>query len=471
MQYVVSFGLLVYLAHALEPRDFGLIATVSIGLDLGTRISRWGQVELLQQERYRNDEARNQSFRLSLLVGVVFTVLFLLLAKPVGAAYHSSQLTLMMLICAPVFLLSAPGATAEALLRTEFRFNLIAVRNSVTAVAGAAVAVVLIHQGYGVVGVAIQRVIQSCVSSAWVWSGVKWRPKFFGRIAWSPRLFHEGTHIMFGTLMPLLVPRSVDLFVGAFIGASQLGLMRVGTRINDFVGQIVVMPLVSVANTHLSTLCDDLAAMRRSYLRMTQTSAALMCPALIGLSLVAPEAVPIIFGHKWAGAVPFVEVIGLLGIVAPINYYFSPVMMALGQSRLVLRQGFIQVVLGMGLAFVGAMISLFAVAVANVLRGTIIAIWNLLELKRAMKLDMRDVAAHLAPPYLGTLAMAAVVLALRILLGSEVAPLERLIVLSASGAAVYGVVVLAGGRVGLWPARASLQIAALIRPRRAVPAE
>jgi PST family polysaccharide transporter len=471
MQYVVSFGLLIYLAHALEPRDFGLIATVSIGLDLGTRISRWGQVELLQQERYRTDEARNQSFRLSLQVGLVFTAAFLLLAKPVGAAYHSTQLTLMMLICAPVFLLSAPGATAEALLRTEYRFNLIAVRNSVTSMAGAAVAIVLIHSGYGVVGIAIQRVIQACVASAWVWSGVKWRPKIFGRIAWSPQLFHEGTHIMVGTLMPLLVPRSVDLFVGAFIGASQLGLMRVGTRINDFVGQLVVMPLVGVANTHLSTLCDDLAAMRRSYLRMTQTSAALMCPSLIGLSLVAPEAVPIIFGHKWAGAAPFVEVIGLLGIVAPINYYFSPAMMALGQSRLVLRQGVIQAVLGMCLAFLGALISLFAVAVANVLRGTIIAIWNILELRGAMKLSLRDVAAYLAPPYLGTLAMAAVVLVLRMLLGPESSPLERLIVLSGSGAAVYALVVVAGGRLGLWPERASLQISALMKPRRVVPAE
>jgi PST family polysaccharide transporter len=469
MQYVISFALLVYLAHVLEPRDFGLIATVSIGLDLGTRIARWGQVELLQQERYRTAEARSQSFRLSLAIGCVFTILFVLIARPVGGAYHSTQLTLMMLISAPVFLLSAPGATAEALLRTEFRFNLIAVRNSVTSLAGAVVAVVLIHCGYGVVGIAIQRLIQAGVASAWVWSAVSWRPKMLGRIGWSPQLFHEGTHIMLGTLMPLLVPRSVDLFVGAFIGAAQLGLMRVGTRINDFVGQVVVMPLVSVANTHLSLLADDHAAMRRSYLRMTQASAVLMCPSLIGLSLVAPEAIPIIFGHKWAGAVPFVEVIGLLGIVAPINYYFAPAMMALGQSRLVFRQGLLQVALGVGLALIGALISLFAVAVANVIRGTIVAIWNLFELRRAMKLGLREVAVYLAPPYLGTVAMAAVVLILRVLLGAEIGALARLIILSGSGAAVYAVVVAAGDRLGLWPEHAGLRISAMAR--RAVAAE
>ncbi len=42
-QFTVVFLLLVYLARILTPRDFGLMATVSIGLDLGTRVARWGQ--------------------------------------------------------------------------------------------------------------------------------------------------------------------------------------------------------------------------------------------------------------------------------------------------------------------------------------------------------------------------------------------------------------------------------------------
>lgn len=456
MQYAVSFALLVYLAHVLQPHDFGLIATVSIGLDLGSRVARWGQVELLQQTRYHTDQARNQSLRLSMAIGCASMLIFLLAAKPVGLAFHSTELSVMMVICAPVFLFSAAGSTAEALLRSEFRFNLLAVRNSVTSLVGAVVAVVLIHLGYGVMALALQRLIQAAIANLWVWTALAWRPRLRGKLGWSKQLFHEGTHIMLGTLMPLLVPRSIDLFVGAFIGTTQLGLMRVGTRINDFVGQVVVMPLVSIANAHLSALHDDLAGMRASYLKLTQASAALMCPSLVGLSLVAPEAIPLIFGYKWAGSVPFVQVTGLLGVVAPINYYFAPAMMALGRSRLVFRQGLIQVALGLGLALGGAMVSLLAVAVANLVRGTIVAIWNLFVLGRAMRLRVRDVAAHLAPPYLGTAAMAAVVISLRYLVGADFGPLGRLIILSGAGAATYALVVSGGHRVGLWPADAGL---------------
>ena len=468
LQYAVSFALLVYLAHILEPRDFGLIATVGIGLDLGIRIARWGQVELLQQERYRNEQARNQSLRLSLALGALFCLLFLIVAKPIGAAYRSDALTTMMLVSAPVFLFSAAGSTAEALLRTEYRFRLIAVRNTVTALIGALVAIVLVRLGYGVIALALQRLIQAAIASLWVWTALDWRPRIGGRLGWSRDLYREGTQIMLGTLMPLLVPRSIDLVVGAFIGATQLGLMRVGTRINDFVGQIVVMPLVSVANTHLSTLHDDLAKMRRSYLRLTQASAVLMCPALVGLSLVAREAIPLLFGPQWVGSIPFVEVTGLLGVVAPINYYFAPTMMALGRSKLVFRQGVMQVALGLVLALAGAMVSLVAVAVANLVRAGIVAGWNLIELRRAMGLPLREVAAFLAPPYVGTLVMAAVVLGLRAFVGDDLGAVARLALLSTAGAAAYAIVIVGGKWLGLWAKDANLSLGGL--GRRILPA-
>lgn len=468
-QYAVVFLLLVYLAHMLSPHDFGLMATVTIGLDLGTRIARWGQVELLQQSRYRNEESRNQSLRLSLAIGCGFMILFVVAAKPLGRLYGSDQLTEMMYLCAPVFLFSAAGSTAEALLRLQFRFKVIAVRNTVTTLIGAAVAVVLVNLGYGATALAMQRVIQAAIAGFWVWTALDWRPSVSRRLVPAAGLAREGTNIMLGTLMPLLVPRAIDLFVGFTMGPAALGLMRVGFRVSDFIGQLVVMPLVGIANTQFSTLHDDLAVMRKNYLRLTQASAVLMCPALVGLSLVAPEAMPIIFGRQWTGSVPFVEVVGLLGIVAPINYYFAPVMMALKQSRLVFRQGLVQIVLGIALAAAAAQISLVAVAIAHVIRGTIVAVYNIVDLRRYMRLSFSELVWHLAPPYLSTLAMVLVILAARSFFTGVLRPLEMLLVLSAIGASVYVATLTLGDRLKLWPAHASAIPRGLFR--RPVPAE
>jgi hypothetical protein len=156
-----------------------------------------------------------------------------------------------------------------------------------------------------------------------------------------------------------------------------------------------------------------------------------------------------------------VQVIGLLGLVAPINYYFAPAMMALGQSRMVLRQGALQVVIGVALAAAAAPISLLAVAVAHVLRGLIVAIYNMIDLRKHMQLPIGRLMAWLAAPYAGTAVMAAAVFAARAALGTGHTLLTTLLVLAAVGAIAYLVVVAAGSALRLWPGMHDI----LSRPR------
>jgi len=451
-QYSVVFFLLVYLAHILTPHDFGLMATVSVGLDLGTRIARWGQVELLQQKRYRTDDARNQSLRLSLAIAILCGGLFIALARPMSAYFHSADLEMMVYLSAPIFLLLATGSTAEAVLRSEFKFEVLAYRSTIATLIGAAVAIVMANMGYGALTLAVQRLVQAGVSSLWIWSAVNWRPSFSRHIKWSGALVKEGASVMTGTLLPVAVPRVIDLLIGIFMGPYMLGLMRVATRINEFVGQMVVMPLVSVANAELSHTAHDRPAMQRSYLRLTQASALLMCPALIGLTLVAPEAVPFIFGKQWTASVPFVEIIGLLALVAPINYYFAPAMIALGQSREVIRQGALQIGLGTVFTGIAAQISLVANAWAHVARGAFVSLFNIFDLRRYMGLPLGALARSMAVPYCATGAMAAAIFGARLVPAIEhMPPAVRLFFLIGVGGASYAAALVLISRAGLWP--------------------
>ncbi len=142
----------------------------------------------------------------------------------------------MMMICAPIFLFSATGSTAEAVLRREFRFNVLAFRSTVATLIGALVAIIFVHLGFGALTLAIQRLVQAVCSGLWIWTAVDWRPSLRLRLGWSGRLVREGGSVMLGTLLPVSVPRITDLLVGLFMGPTVLGLMRVATRINEFVG-------------------------------------------------------------------------------------------------------------------------------------------------------------------------------------------------------------------------------------------
>jgi O-antigen/teichoic acid export membrane protein len=451
LQYVVLFLLLTYLTRILNPIDFGLMATLSIGLDLGLRVARWGQIELLQQPQHRTDGARNHAFRLSLAIACAPCLLFLAAAWPVGRYFESPELAVMALLCAPIILISAAGSTAEAILRNEFRFKQIAYRNTVCTLAGGVVAIALAMSGFGDMALAAQQLVQAALSAMWSWGAISWRPSLARQSCYDADISRQGGGIMLGSLLPQLIPRTFDLFVALLLGPVALGILRVAHRFNDFVGQMVFIPLVGVASSQFATLAADRRAMGSSYLQMTQASAAIICPILVGVGLVAPEAVPFLFGNQWIPSVPVVQILSLLALVMPVSYYFAPAMVALGQRRRVTMQSVTDVVFGLILAVVAAGISLNAIAVAIVLRCAFTSFCNAIDLRVHLKLSIRQIARQLAAPYTATLVMAASVTGARYVLSSENSQLAMLLVLSIVGAVAYLSTLIVGARLGLWP--------------------
>lgn len=450
-QYLITFGLLIYFARVLSPHDFGLMATVTIGLDLGMQIARMGQVELLQQSRYKTDEARNQALRVSLAMAICFAVIFIIIAPLIARAYASPEMATLLYLCAPVFLFSSMSATAEGILRSEFRFQTLAYRGTTAAVLSGIVAVALVTSGFGVLALGAQRLVQSATSVVWVWSAVTWRPDFRARSRFSGAFMRDGASTMTGALLPLLVPRSIDLFVSVMLGPAQLGLLKIAFRIFEFIGQLVIMPLVGVANAQLARFADDMAGLRQSYLRFVQVSASLLCPMMVGFALVAPEAVPILFGPKWVSSISLIQMVSILALTAPPNYFFPAVMIAIGQSRLVLRQGIFQIVIGVGLAAVAAQYSLEAVLITQIVRGVLVTAYNFSDLRRFTGMQFADIARSLLPPYVSTGVMAAAMFGMRFLLPDHLSQLQLLITLVISGGAVYVATIMLGAWLKVWP--------------------
>ena len=72
----------------------------------------------------------------------------------------------------------------------------------------------------------------------------------------------------------------------------------------------------------------------------------------------------------------------------------------------------------------------------------------------------------MAPPLLSTGVMAGTVVGVRSLIGGGLPPIETMAVLAAAGAAGYGVTLVLGERVGLWPVHVSIRDT--LFPRRVV---
>jgi O-antigen/teichoic acid export membrane protein len=121
------------------------------------------------------------------------------------------------------------------------------------------------------------------------------------------------------------------LAVGRFLGADALGTYRLAY-------ELVVRPLATI-NPIVNTVAfpifakkqHDDEALRRGMLEIVRLISTLAFPVVFGLIAVAPLAVLVVFGPKWAAAAPLVQILGLLGAMRSLGNPVGSLLMAKGR--------------------------------------------------------------------------------------------------------------------------------------------
>ena len=189
--------------------------------------------------------------------------------------------------------------------------------------------------------------------------------------------------------------------------------------------------------------------MKRAYLRLTQFMVLGSLPMYFGLGAVADVFVPLILGTKWAGAIIVIQLMSFSRIAAPVNYFFGPAMIAVGKTRVVLRQAIAQVFMTIVLIAIGSFFGLIGVLVAITARAIIVAAYNVYALRKRSD-SRRWPCSVFSPPTVACGAMVVAVEIAKLAFAGSFAPVWMLIFLVAIGGVTYGASLLLGDIIGLW---------------------
>ena len=143
---------------------------------------------------------------------------------------------------------------------------------------------------------------------------------------------HDPYQILFVALV-----RVQDVIIGRTIGTVAVGVYRTAWRTVELIAQSMIMPFSQVALPTLGRLQDDLPAFRKAYLRIIAVSSALAFPAIIGFAVLAPHAIPFIFGGQWEESARIARLLGLMAVPFTLNRFAGPALATLGRSGLLAR--------------------------------------------------------------------------------------------------------------------------------------
>ena len=367
----VAFLVFALLARLLEPKAFGLIslatvfwAFVEVFLDQGFPLA-------LIQRQTIEPEHLDTAFWSNLAVGILMTGGTIASADFVATLFNEPELSSIIRWLSCSFILRAFCTIQDAILRRNMAFKALATRSLIGVVIGGIIGVIMAFMGFGVWSLVGKKLSSILVQIFVLWTASDWRPgwKISGRHFQD--LFSFGVNIIGINLFNFFNRHSDNFLIGYFLGSVALGYYTIGYRVLTVMTQLLTVITNQVAISAFSRLQQDKNKLSNTYFSATKLICFISFPAFIGVTLLAPELVPTLFGKQWTSSIPVVQILMLSGVFYCLEYLTSALIVALGKPNWKLTLNFANALTNVIGFLIAVKWGIVAVAIAYTIRGYI----------------------------------------------------------------------------------------------------
>lgn len=426
------------LARLLGPEAWGVVGIALILTAAGdTLVNEGGWIEALVQKAVLEPEDLDSVFWLLVAGGTLTALIATALAGPMARWFAEPQLRMILPWLAWGVPLGALGVVPRALLWRRLACKSLALR-SLLGMLGAGLAGVLVAvAGGGIWSLVVFQLAQPLIGAIVLWTLEPWRPGLRASRSHLRRLLSFVSGVLGERALLLIEALLPRILIGQALGPMLVGNYTLARKILELGSKLLWAPVSRVAMPTFIALVKNTAPSHNGLSTAIGLTAVTSFPAFIGLAVVMPDLVLVLFGSAWVPAVPAVRIAVLVGPTVPLAWLLSAFLMAHGDSRSVLRLAVSGTVL-----FAIPLLLLPRISVEGILVALLVRSWLMLpaRLVCAARLSPIDVPACLriaCGPALAAAVMAAGSLVVAHALPAGIAPSLRLSACAVSGGAIY----------------------------------
>ena len=326
---------LTILARLLSPADFGLMAVTGSILAIVILFSDLGLSRAIIHFEHLTENTLSSLYWLNLLMGLLLSLLLAVTAPLLGAVFKLEGLTTILLCISPSFLLMAFGQQYCALAEKKLNFIVLSIKETIAAVCGFIVAVIIALNHGGVYALVAGMLVNISTNSllAWLRLSKDYPLHWHLNIKETLPFLRYGAYIVGESLLNT-VQRQSDIFVASFFASpALLGLysmprdfcLKLGMTINPIITRIG-FPLMSRHQ-------QDAVALKSIYLQTLRMTSSLNFPLYFVLGGGAQELVLLLFGAQWKDAVIYMQLLAIWGALRSVGNPVGSLLHAVGAVK------------------------------------------------------------------------------------------------------------------------------------------
>lgn len=333
---IFRLGTTVTLAHLLTPYDYGLVAIVFTTNEFATVFTLRAGIgsKIVQADEQDVKVLCNTAYWLNwILCGSLF-IIQCLAAFLIAWFYGDNKVILPICVVALAYLMLPVFAVQGALLQRENRLNIMALCNVTQSIIGNILTIGLALLGIGMWAVVLPMVLTTPVWIVFNYMNHPWRPTMAFTLERWQEIVSFGKNILGVELLNKL-RANIDYFlIGRFLGINALGVYYFAFNAGLGISLSVMGILWVALFPHLCAVRSNFKQFKERYFSSLRTIALITTPLILLQSILAPFYVPLIFGQKWAGAIPVLVLICLSALPRPFASAASLILQAVDKTHI-----------------------------------------------------------------------------------------------------------------------------------------
>ncbi len=414
-------------ARLLTPDDYGIVAMAGVYTGILALMTEFGIGSAIVMLSDLSENQIAQINALSILLGIAGFMASCAAAVPLGIFFNSPSLPQVLAVMGLGFIINSFQTVPSALLQKEHRFKALSVIGSIRAVAQSFTLVLLAWLGFRYWSLVLGVLLASALGAGltfWVrrhrlaiprLSSLKRAVKFSGQVLVTRLSWYAYSYADF-------------VIAGRLLGQAALGGYTVAWDIANTPLEKVTSLVGTVTPAFYAAVKEDTSALRRYLLRPIEAIALVTFPVMLGMSLVARDAVLTLLGAKWEASIPVLQLLALYASVRSIMPLFGQVLMVIGEVGFVMWTGIISMIVLPAAFFFGSRWGIAGIAAAWVVAYPVNAVPLYWRVHQKIGLTHVEFFRTLFPAINGTVFMSLVILASKSLLNGHFWPTAQLVI-------------------------------------------
>lgn len=400
----------IVLARILTPKDFGLLAVITIFVQIAQTLIDSGFSNALIQKKDRNQVDYSTVFFFNLFICIILYIILYVSSPLIAKFFENEQLISLTRVVGLNFVIGALVSVHRTRLTVELEFKKQSIITLTSALIAAIISIYLAYKGLGVWALVCLSLINISLQTLLFYFCINWHPSLIFSVSSFRNLFAYSSNLLGASLIHLLYRNIYPILIGKKFSPVVLGYFNRADSFAMYVPQTISQIVSRVSFPIFSRLQDDNIRLRSAYSKYIILTSLIIFPLIICLIILAKPLTILILKEKWLPMVPMLQILCIDWMTDHICSINLNVLYVKGRSDLALRLEVVKKIIGFMIFIISLYWGIIGVCWGRVLYSFIAVYLNAFYTNRLIGLSLGKQIGDIIMPLLMSVIMGAFVL-------------------------------------------------------------